>query len=467
MAYDILVVDDELDICNLVAGLLEDEGYNTRTATSAEQALQEVTLRQPSLVILDVWLQGSNKNGLEVLEQLKRDHSDMPVVMISGHGTVDMAVSATKIGAYDFIAKPFNSDVLLHTAERAIDDARLRYENKQLQEVIGLDVFYEISGSSPAITKIRKQLEAISPNDSRVFIEGPPGAGQTSLARMIHSKSNRSDNTFLVLPCNNLTEKDLEIRLFGVESLGDSPRQVGALERAHGGTLVLEEVTHMSIELQHKILHILYNPKFQRLRGNTMVEVDVRVISTTSKTIQPLIADKGFSEDLYSRLSVVNMTMPSLNERREDIPTLIDYIIDLLMRRRGYTPKTISPTAMIALRNHQWDGNLWALDNVVERLLLHVPDSEIGVDHVCSVLSGQMGGVSIGEGSVTNMGNFDACMKEPLKQARERFEIDYFTFQLKRFDGSISRTAKFVGMDRAALHRKLKGLSIDVKTIMS
>ena len=467
MADDILIVDDEQDICTLVAGVLEDEGYAPRTALSSEQALQEVSMRQPSLVILDVWLQGSSMDGLEILTQLKRDHPDMPVVMISGHGTVDMAVSATKMGAYDFISKPFNSDVLLHTVDRAINDSRLRYQNKQLQEIAGLDVLYEMGGHSPAMTKIREKVDETAPTDSRILIMGDPGAGHMALARLIHAQSNRKNNALVVLPCSNLTEEDLETRLFGIESQGDTPRQVGLLEQAHGGTLVLDEVTDMSLALQRKIVRILHNTKFQRLGGDTTVEVNVRVISTTTKDIQSLITSKDFSEDLYFRLNVVGITMPPLNERREDIPMLVDGIMGALGRRRGYALKVISPTAMMALRNHQWDGNLWALDNVVERLLLHISESEITVDHVQSVLSGETGADFLkNESPVTGKG-FESCMAEPLKQARELFEIDYFTFQLKRFNGNISRTAEFVGMDRAALHRKLKGLSIDVKNILS
>lgn len=461
MAYDILIVDDEQDICTGVAGILEDEGYAPRTATTSAMALNEVKKRQPALVILDVWLQGSDMDGLQILTHLKRHHPDMPVVMISGHGTMEMAVSATKMGAYDFISKPFNSDVLLHTIDRAIDDSRLRYENKVLQEIAGIDVLYEISGTSSAITAVRELVDDTAQTDARVFISGESGAGQTLLARIIHSQSSRANNPFVVLPCSRLTEEDLESQLFGVESVGDAPRQVGVLEQAHGGTLVLDEVTDMSPELQRKMVRILHSTKFQRLGGDTMVEVNVRVMSTTAKDIQALIEAKEFSADLYSRLNLVHIPMPSLSERAEDIPTLAEHMLDLLVRRRGYAPKTISPTAMMALRNHTWDGNLWELDNTVERLLMHAKTSEIGADDVNAVLSGQSDGGAVDTG--VDNGNLDACMAHPLKQARELFEIDYFTFQLKRFDGNISRTAEFVGMDRAALHRKLKGLAIGTK----
>ena len=465
MAYDILIVDDEVDICEGISGILEDEGHEPRTANFADDALAQVALRQPALVILDVWLQGSSMDGLQLLEKMKHDHPNMPIVMISGHGTMDMAVSATKMGAYDFIAKPFTSDTLLHTIGRAIDESRLRQENKTLNEMVGGDFFYEIAGTSDAITKVRMDAEKISAMDSRVFITGASGTGQNLLARLIHRQSARAEMPFVTLRCASLSEKDLEPRLLGVEAKGAEGRRIGALEEAHGGTLLLDEVTDMSLDLQRKMARILHNTKFKRLGGEHDVDVNVRIMATSSKNVQALIEEQLFSEDLYYRLNVSSIVMPSLKNRKEDIPALAEAMIDLFSRRQGVPVVKLGTGGQSALLDYDWQGNLLELNNVVEKILLGSKSDSISALDIQKALSGSS---PSRDAKVAQQNTIStAVMEEPLKRARELFEIDYFMYQLKRFDGNISRTADFVGMDRAALHRKLKGLGIDVKSLVS
>ena len=465
MAYDILIVDDEVDICEGISGILEDEGFEPRTANFADDALAQVALRQPALVILDVWLQGSSMDGLQLLEKMKHDHPNMPIVMISGHGTMDMAVSATKMGAYDFMAKPFTSDTLLHTIQRAIEESRLRHENKTLNEMVGGDFFYEIAGNSDAISKVRQEAEKISEMDSRVFITGASGTGQNLLARLIHRQSARSEMPFVTLRCATLSEKDLEPRLLGTEAKGTEGRRIGALEEAHGGTLLLDEITDMSLDLQRKMARILHNTKFKRIGGENEVDVNVRIMATSSKNVRALIEEQLFSEDLYYRLNVSSIEMPSLKNRKEDIPALAEAMIDLFSRRQGVPVVKLGTGGQTALRDYDWQGNLLELNNVVEKILLNSKSDSISAMDIQKALSGS---ASPSDAKGSGAGGLSTeIMEHPLKRARELFETDYFMYQLKRFDGNISRTADFVGMDRAALHRKLKGLGIDVKSLVS
>lgn len=456
MAYDILIVDDEADIRMQISGILEDEGYQTREASNSSDALAEVANRQPSLMILDVWLANSEYDGLQILEIVKRDHPDLPVVMISGHGTFDMAVNATKKGAYDFISKPFKTDVLMLTIERALSEARLKHENESLRKLSPFAVLDDLIGKSAVIGDVRRGIEKVAQTDSRVLISGPPGSGKGAVARVIHSQSLRSEGRFVVLTCASLTEDTLESAVFGVEAKGNQPRQIGVLEEAHGGTLLLDEVADMDLATQQKIVRVLHSKRFQRVGGDTWVEVNTRVLATTSQDLQELIQQGKFREDLFYRLNVVPLTVPPLSDRREDVPLLATHFMERSAAAKGRSARTIAPDALTALQGHEWPGNVWELANVIERMLLLAPggpQEPIRADAVAQAIGGA-------ESTVSRWDRAPEVMGLPLREAREAFEREYLVFHLARFGGNISRTAEFVGMDRAALHRKLKGLGV-------
>ncbi len=453
MAQEILIVDDEEDIREQIAGILEDEGYQTRTAGTDREALEAVAARLPALVILDVWLAGSSHDGLQILELLKRDHPALQVVMISGHGTVDMAVNATKKGAYDFISKPFQTDVLLHTIERSLEDVKLKRENEALKTLTG-GAEAELIGVSSAIQEIRKTLDRVAGTDSRVMITGPAGAGKSSIARLIHSRSQRADGPFISLNCATLDEANFESALFGREPNGQETRMVGLLEQAHMGTLLLDEVADMPASVQGKIVRVLHSQRFQRLGGSHWVDVNVRVLATTNRDLQEAMESGQFREDLYYRLNVVPLAIPPLENRRDDIPGLADHLMQRSARTKGRSPQPLSAEAVTALQAHDWPGNVWELANVVERLLLSTSVGEtVAADAVAK---------AIGEDNVDVLRweRAQEVMNQPLREAREAFEREYLLFHLTRFGGNISRTAEFVEMDRAALHRKLKGLGV-------
>ncbi|MEM9683014.1 MAG: sigma-54 dependent transcriptional regulator [Pseudomonadota bacterium] len=455
MANDILIVDDEADIRKIIAGILQDEGYETREAGSSAEALGAIQSRQPSLIILDVWLQNSQFDGLQLLEMVRRDNPDQQVVMISGHATFDMAVRATKMGAYDFLTKPFKSDVLLHTISRALEDARLRTENKSLKEQVG-GTFTDLTGNSPAIVQLRQALEKVAPTDSRVLINGSPGAGKSVVARLLHDQSHRSGGPYVVLNCAGLEPDRLEPALFGTEATDDTARRVGVLEQAHGGTLLLDEIADMPIETQSKIVRVLHRPRFNRLGGEGWVEVDARVIATTNRDLKREIEAGNFREDLYYRLNVVPLTVPPLTVRRADIPELAKQVMEKAAVAKGRSARPLSEEALIALQAYEWPGNVWELVNVIERLLLPTsgdPDAPVRADAVAEAIGGGSPDFLRSDASL-------GIMNQPLREAREDFERQYLTFHLARFGGNISRTAGFVGMDRAALHRKLKGLGV-------
>jgi two-component system nitrogen regulation response regulator NtrX len=455
MASDILIVDDEADIRKIIAGILQDEGYETREAGSSAEALGAIQTRQPHLVILDVWLQNSQFDGLQLLEMIRRDNPEQQVVMISGHATFDMAVRATKMGAYDFLTKPFKSDVLLHTIARALQDARLRSENRALKEQMGGPV-PGLTGNSPAIQQLRQSLEKVAPTDSRVLVTGSPGSGKSVVAQLLHDMSNRAGGPYVVLNCAGLEPDRLESALFGTEAKEGAARRVGVLEQAHGGTLLLDEIADMPIETQTKIVRVLHRPRFNRLGGEGWVEVDVRVIATTNRDLKREIEADNFREDLYYRLNVVPLTVPPLAARRADIPDLAKEVMARAAAAKGRAPRTLSEEALIALQAYEWPGNVWELVNVIERLLLPSagePDAPVRADAVADAIGGGSPDFLRSDASL-------GIMNQPLREAREDFERQYLTFHLARFGGNISRTAGFVGMDRAALHRKLKGLGV-------
>lgn len=456
MARDILIVDDESDIRMLIAGLLEDEGYEPREAADGDAALEEIRNRAPSMVILDIWLEGSRIDGLQVLESIKAEHPTVPVVMISGHGTIETAVSAIKLGAYDFIEKPFKSDRLLLLVERAVEAAALKRENEELRLRAGGPL--ELVGSSQAIAQVRQAIDRVAPTGSRVLLTGAPGAGKEVAARLIHTKSKRADGPFVVVNCAAMHPDRMEIELFGTESAvdGQPARKVGMFEQAHGGTLLLDEVADMPLETQGKIVRALQEQTFERVGGTKKVEVDVRVIATSNRNLQQAINDGIFREDLYYRLNVVPLRLPALRERREDIAVLARHFMARAAQAAGMAPREIGDDAMAALQSYDWPGNVRQLRNVVDWLLIMAPGDTrepIHADH----LPAEIGSITP---EVLRLENSSQIMALPLREAREMFEREYLISQVTRFNGNISRTAEFVGMERSALHRKLKALGV-------
>jgi two-component system nitrogen regulation response regulator NtrX len=456
MASDIVIVDDEADIRDLVAGILEDEGYSTRTARDSDEALIAIQSRRPSLVFLDIWLQGSRLDGLQLLDTVKQEHPELPVVMISGHGNIETAVAAIKHGAYDFIEKPFKADRLVLVANRALETSRLKREVKELKQMAPVPT--TLVGRSATISQLRQIIEKVAPTNSRVLIVGPSGSGKELTARTIHTSSGRVGGPFVVINAAAITPERMETELFGVEqSNGSQARKVGALEEAHSGTLFIDEIADMPRDTQNKILRVLVDQTFQRVGGSTKVAVDVRIISSTSSNIEAEVAAGEFREDLYHRLSVVPIRVPPLAERREDIPDLVDYFMEQISQATGLPKRRIGNDAMAVLQSHDWPGNVRQLRNNVERLMILAggdPDALI----TATMLPQDVGSMVP---SMPNGNGGEHLMGLPLREAREVFEREYLRAQISRFGGNISRTAEFVGMERSALHRKLKALGMD------
>lgn len=454
MSADILVVDDETDIRELVAGILGDEGHRTRVAGSADEALAAIEARRPNLVFLDIWLQGSRLDGLQVLDQIKESHPDLPVVMISGHGNIETAVSAIKRGAYDFIEKPFKADRLVLVADRALEASRLKREIRDLKTRSGDTT--RIAGNSTAVNQLRQTIERVAPTNARVMISGAPGTGKELTARTLHTLSGRSTGPFVALNAAMILPATMEEELFGTEAGEGRSRRVGALEEAHGGTLYLDEVADMPPETQGKILRVLVDQNFQRVGGSTRVHVDVRIVSSSSREMTHEIAEGRFREDLYHRLNVVPVRVPSLSERREDVPVLIDYFMDQISLSSGLPKRSIAGDAMAILQSHDWPGNVRELRNNVERLMILTkgdPASEVTIEMLPPEVGALVPSTPGGEGG-------ERLMSLALREAREVFEREYLIAQIARFSGNISRTAEFIGMERSALHRKLKSLGV-------
>ena len=455
MALEVLVVDDEADIRDLVAGVLEDEGYAVRTAADSTSALDAIEERRPSLVLLDVWLQGSKLDGLQILEQVKRRDPTLPVIMISGHGNLDTAVAAVREGAVDFIEKPFEASRLLHLVGRATETERLRRENATLRERFGNDD--TLNGSSVAINSVRATLKRVAPTGSRVMITGPAGVGKEVAARTIHNWSPRANAPFIVLSAAMMSPDRVEEELFGTERDGEA--RPGLLEQAHGGTLFLDEIADMPLTTQGKILRVLTDQSYARVGGQRPVKVDVRFLSATSRNLADEIAAGRFREDLFYRLNVVPVRMPPLKERREDLPELVDHFLARFAAERRIPPPTLSPEAAAALQSHEWPGNVRQLRNIIERTLIMAPGDRadsIDVDLLPAEIVESQGTVGVSTASMAIMGS-------PLREARESFEREYLKIQIRRFSGNISRTASFIGMERSALHRKLKALGLGEK----
>ena len=454
MSADILIVDDEADIRDLVSGILDDEGHRTRPASGSDEALASIEGRRPHLVFLDIWLQGSRLDGLQVLDLIKAGHPDLPVVMISGHGNIETAVAAIKSGAYDFIEKPFKADRLILVAERALEASRLKREVRDLKARSGQAS--RIAGASVAINQLRQTVDRVAPTNARVMISGAPGAGKELAARTLHATSARASGPFVVLNAAMITPETMEAELFGVEGGEGRTRRVGALEEAHGGTLYLDEVADMPRDTQSRILRVLVDQNFQRVGGTTRVHVDVRIVSSSSRDLGEEIAGGRFREDLFHRLSVVPIRVPSLSERREDVPELITFFMDQISGATGLPKRRIAEDAMAVLQSHDWPGNVRQLRNNVERLMILTqsdPELEVTTEMLPSEVGALVPTTPSGAGG-------EKLMSLALREAREIFEREYLIAQIARFSGNISRTAEFIGMERSALHRKLKSLGI-------
>jgi len=451
MALEILIVDDEKDIRDLVAGVLSDEGYECRTAGDSRSALDAIDQRRPSLVLLDVWLHGSPMDGLEVLDAIKLREPELPVIIFSGHGNIDTAVSAIARGAMDFIEKPFEAERLLHLVARATETEMLRRENARLKQ--GVPFGYEFTGNSAAINQVRATLKRVANTGSRLLISGPPGVGKEVAARLLHSWSSRADHAFVSVNSARITPERFEQELFGEESGGQLER-AGLLEMADGGTLYFDEVADMPSSTKARILRVLTEQSFVRVGGNRQIRVDVRVLSSSSRNLEKEIADKRFREDLYYRLNVVPVHVPALADRREDIPPLIDHFFARYANDQGLTPPTVTAEAMAALQSYEWPGNVRQLRNVVERTVILTPRERM------SRIEPDMLPSEINNSRVSGELGMPSLMGAPLREARENFEREYLKVQIRRFSGNISRTASFIGMERSALHRKLKLLGI-------
>jgi two-component system nitrogen regulation response regulator NtrX len=460
MALDILIIDDEDDIRDLIAGILEDEGFEARQAHDADSGLNEIARRRPSLVFLDIWMQGSRLDGLQLLDVFQAQHPDMPVVMISGHGNVETAVSAIKRGAYDYIEKPFKIDRLLHITQRAIEATRLRNEVAELKERSAVKAA-ELVGSSPAIGHIRSLIEKSAPTNSRIFISGASGTGKGMVARLIHQKSPRVEAPFIEINASLYAPDEVAAVLFGRESrekTGLLRTEVGALERAHGGTLYLSEVGTLPPPVQGALLRTLVESRFTRVGGAGQVPIDVRIISSSSQNMAALIEAGEFRSDLFHRLAIVPIQITPLRERREDVPPLVSIFIDQVCRMQNLQRLAIGDDAIAVLQAQEWPGNARQLRNSIERLLILMK----GQQPVDGIITAPMLPSDIGE-VLPTVGDTDASahlMSLPLRDAREVFERQYLLAQIERFGGNISRTAEFVGMERSALHRKIKSLGL-------
>ncbi|WP_174274735.1 nitrogen assimilation response regulator NtrX [Sphingomonas bacterium] len=452
MPLDILIVDDEADIRELVAGVLEDEGYAPRTAADADTALAALAERRPSLALLDVWLQGSRLDGLQLLDEIKRRYPSLPVIVVSGHGNLDTAVAAVRQGAVDFIEKPFESERLLHLVARATETDRLRRENASLKARIGDDA--ELTGLSGAINQVRATLKRVASTGSRVLISGPAGVGKEVAARLLHDWSLRAGAPFVVGAAAQMTPERLEEELFGIEDAGEVVRP-GLLEEAHGGTLFLDEIADMPLTTQARILRVLTDQSFTRVGGSRVTRVDVRVVSSTSRDLAEEIAAGRFREDLYYRLNVVPVHLTPLSARREDVPPLAERFAARYAAERRVSTPTITPDAMAALQAYDWPGNVRQLRNVIERTIILAPG-----DRLAAIDADMLPPEVLSTQAEIVPSSNRTIMGSPLREARETFEREYLRVQIRRFSGNISRTATFIGMERSALHRKLKTLGL-------
>ncbi len=452
MATDILVVDDEADIRDLVSGILTDEGYAVRTAPDSASALAAIRARKPALILLDIWMQGGGMDGLELLDLVKELDEDLPVIMISGHGNIETAVSAIKRGAYEFLEKPFKSDRLLLVIERALEASALKRENRRLRaRSMTPD---GLIGHSQAMQQLRQVIAKVAPANSRILIAGPAGSGKELVARMIHGLSQRAKSEFVAIAAAGMTPERVDVELFGEEGAEGRPSKIGMFERAHGGTLYLDEVCDMPLETQARILRVLVEQRFRRLGGVTDVQVDVRVVSSTTRDLRAEIAAGRFREDLFHRLNVVPVNVPGLSERREDIAELVSYFVDRIAGASGLARRRLADDAIATLQVHPWPGNVRQLINIVERILI------LAAGEPSEPITAEMLPPEVTSSGSAGAVGAERIIALPLRDAREVFEREYLNAQIMRFGGNISRTAAFIGMERSALHRKLKSLGV-------
>ena len=454
MFGDVLIVDDEKDIRDLIAGILVDEGYSPRTAADSDAALREITSRCPSLVLLDVWLQGSRLDGLEVLNILRERYPDLPVIIISGHGNIETAVSAIRQGAYDYIEKPFKSDKLLLTVRRASENARLHRENIELRRKNG--IHFELIGQASVIEQLNMQIDKLAQTNSRIMINGPAGSGKEIVAGRLHSRSPRANQNFVTIHSAMMGDdlERIEKMLFGNETEGFV--EVGQIEQAHNGTLYLDNIAHFPSEIQGEILKFILKGCFTRVGGNDNVNVDARILSSCSLPPEQLIRDGLLREDLFHRLQVVALDVPGLTKRRDDIPLLVEFYISAIADQINVTPRQAGHDVMAVLQSHNWPGNVRQLRNCVEHMMLNSVARQSDVLTIDMLPKEIVSETDVSE-TITSSGHI---MSLPLREARERFEREYLIAQIDRFSGNVSRTAEFVGMERSALHRKLKSLGI-------
>jgi two-component system, NtrC family, nitrogen regulation response regulator NtrX len=447
MTIEILIVDDNSDIRNILNELIVDAGYKTRIAANYNQALSEIDKKIPDVAILDVKLDKGDNDGIELLSHIKSKNKDVPVIIITGHANIEMAVRSLKHGAFEFVEKPFDRTRLLNFISRAVENLNLKTQNKEYENKLFSS--YEIIGDSKNISEIRDQIDKISLTESRVLINGPSGSGKELIARKIHKKSKRNNKPFIILNGALLDSNKYELELFGEEKNNGSI-SYGALEKSNQGTLLIDQVSEIPLAIQSKILRVLTDQKFKRLNGNNDVNVDVRLICSSSKDLKDEIKIGNFREDLYHRLNVFEINVKSLHERVADIPLLIKYFSKKISESYNIKDLEIDENNSYIL-NHNWQGNVRELRNLIERIAILQPTSKEKVSNIIKE-------------SLKNE-NYDDKITEnslsvPLKEAREKFEKEYLTIQLKKFNGNISKTANFVGMERSALHRKLKGLGI-------
>jgi two-component system nitrogen regulation response regulator NtrX len=447
---NILIVDDEKDIRDLIGDILKDEGYSIRLAGNSDDCMAEINDEVPSLMILDIWLKDSRMDGIDILKSVKRDNPDVPVVIISGHGNIEIAVAAIKQGAYDFIEKPFNIDQLMVVVSRAMETSRLRRENADLRrrDVTASDLL----GSSPAFKGLKSQLDKVTKSNGRVMLSGPAGSGKELAARFIHSNSGRASAPFVSVSSATIEPERMEEVLFGRET-PERGVEKGLLEQAHGGVVYFDEVADMPLGTQSKILRVLTEQQFTRVGGADKVRVDLRVVSSTSRELRTEIAQGRFRQELYDRLNVVPIQVPSLEERREDIPELTTHFIEMFHRSQGLPLRSLSPDAEALLQTMTWPGNVRQLRNVIERVLILGDGTGPIAAHELpgQETTGDSGNRYVVGGTIATL---------PLREAREMFEREYLLAQINRFGGNISKTAGFVGMERSALHRKLKSLGV-------
>ena len=448
---DILIVDDERDIRELISDILKDEGFTTRLAGTSDEAMAEMNKEPPSLMILDIWLKDSRMDGIDILKTVKRDNPDVPIIIISGHGNIEIAVAAIKQGAYDFIEKPFNIDQLMVVITRAMETSRLRRENSELRrkDVTAADMI----GSSPSYRTLKGQLDKVTKSNGRVMLTGPSGSGKEIAARYVHANSDRADGPFITVNSASIEPDRMEEVLFGRESAGRGI-EPGLLEQAHGGVIFFDEIADMPLGTQSKILRVLTEQQFQRVGGSDNVRVDLRVISSTTRNLEEAVESGSFRQELYHRLNVVPIEVPSLSERREDIPELAQHFNEGFNKAQGLPLRAVSDEAVALLQTMNWPGNVRQLKNVIERVL--ILGAEKG-DITAAEVPGEAQAEAPDEGRVVLSGMLATL---PLREARELFEREYLLTQINRFGGNISRTAGFVGMERSALHRKLKSLNV-------